>query len=373
MSADTWVSEPVPMFTGAPVVDAFPRLAAIHPCRVVRRSDDPRPARRAPDLTLPEGYDFGGQGCSVGAFLTETETAGLVVYRDGALVHERYDLGMTATTAWPAWSVTKSFVAALVGIAIGAGAIRSVRDPVAVYAPSLAGSAYDGATIEDVLQMSSGARWSENYADPRSEVRRLARARAAGGSLDAFAATLAREHAPGVVNRYNSMDTHVLSMVVRVATGRPLTAYLREALWDPLGMEDDAFWIVDGQGVEWAGAGLLTTLRDRAKLGLAFLAQGGGAIPADWVRQSTRPGAERLAPGRLAPGYPFGYGYHWWLADEAGAYAAIGVYNQYVYVDPARRVVIAKASANRRYGRTYDEAGYRDAEHMAMFRAIAAA
>src|SRR5262249_48899904 len=157
---------------------------------------------------------------------------------DGRQVFETYALGMDATTHWPTWSVVKSFVSALVGMAIADGRIGAVTDQVTAYVPSLAGSAYDGATVEHVLQMCSGARWSENYADPQSEVRRSAQARMAGGSLDAFAASLARDVPPGTAHRYNSTDTHVLGMIVRAATGRTLSAYMRDKLWNPLGMED---------------------------------------------------------------------------------------------------------------------------------------
>ena len=314
---------------------------------------------------------------SVEEFLEQTETVGLLIVRDGLLVHSRYARGVDETTQWPTWSVIKSFVSALVGIALHEGAIQALSDPITRYVPELVGSAYDGVPIAAALQMSSGASWNEDYADPESDVRRAGRARLAGGSLDAFAATLRREYPPGNVHRYNSTDTHVLGMVLRAATKRPLYSYLRAKLWEPLGMEDDGFWAVDGTGVEWAGAGFCATLRDWAKLGAAYLARGmcdgNSVVPAEWVQASTHASAPHVSPGHMSPLSPFGYGYQWWLPDASGAYAAIGIYNQYIYVDPARSTVIVKGSANRNFAASYDEAGYRDQEHMAMFRALAAA
>ena len=143
------------------------------------------------------------------------ETTGLIVVRDDRVAFERYWLGNDATTQSIAWSVSKSFVSALIGIAVGEGAIASVEDPVTRYAPELAGGAYDGVRLKDVLQMSSGARWNEDYSDPNSDIDAYGRVMSGGGSLDAFAAGPVRERPPGTFNRYNSTDTHVLGLVLR--------------------------------------------------------------------------------------------------------------------------------------------------------------
>jgi CubicO group peptidase (beta-lactamase class C family) len=147
---------------------------------------------------------------------------------------------------------------------------------------------------------------------------------------------------------------------------------MHEWLWQPLGAQGKAFMPIDGEGVEWAGAGLICTLRDRARLGLLVADSGafGGTqiVSADWIEAATRPGAPHLMPESSAARL-FGYGYQFWLYE--GACAAIGIYNQYCWVDASRRVVIAKASANRNYGCSFDEAGYRDLEHMALFQTMA--
>jgi len=324
---------------------------------------------------LPSTFAFGGLERSTAGFLAETDTQGLLVLRDGRVVHEVYGPFASASAPWPCWSVTKTFVGALIGIAIERGLIAGLHVAVSDLAPRLAGSGYDGVSLLDVITMSSGTKWSEDYGDPNSETRRHGLELARGRSLDDFTASLPREWSPGALLRYNTCDTNVLGLVLREVTRRPLAEILGEWLWRPLGAESEAFFIVDREGAEWAGAGLLCTLRDRARLGL--LLAGGGAwrehrlLSEAWVRSATSPADEHLTCARSSAA-PFGYGYQCWLHGEA--FTAIGIYNQYVWVDPSRRIVIAKMSANPSFARGsgYSEAGYRDQEHMALFGEIAA-
>ena len=242
-----WITRDTGMFRGGEQVENFRRMSTIYPVRVVRRSSSPSLLPAGPAAPLPEAFEFEGRSLDTARFLAEMETTGLIVIRDGRVEFETYWLGNDASCQTIGWSVTKSFVSALIGIAIDEGAIGAVEDPVTRYAPSLAGSGYDGVRLKDVLQMSSGARWNEDYSDPNSDIADYGRAMN-GGSLDAFAAARVRECAPGTFNRYNSTDTHVLGMVLRRSTGRSLAEYLREKLWEPLGMEADAFWVVDTAG-----------------------------------------------------------------------------------------------------------------------------
>ena len=231
----------------------------------MRRSPRPHRFHRGTEVQLPETYLYDGKRRSSADLLSSTETAGLLVLRGGALRFEQYWLDVARSTQWGLWSITKSWVSALIGVAVAEGAIESVDDPVIRYAPKLTGSAYDGATIRQVLQMSSGARWDEAYSDADSDIREAGRALAAGGSRTEVATTLRREFEPGTYHRYSSIDTHVLGMVLRRATRTPLSEYLRDKLWQPLGAESDAFWLLEGDGHEWAAAGLSATLRDVAK------------------------------------------------------------------------------------------------------------
>ena len=363
------------LFTGVEQYETFNRLAEIFPHHVIRASSSPYTFPRGTAVELPDTYVFHDETRNTQTFLAETDTAALIVLFGGQAVYENYWLTGGPDVHWMSMSVGKSFVSALVGIAVDEGLIDSIEDPVTGYVPSLAGSAYDGVRIKDILQMSSGARWDEDYSDPESDIMRFIYAFGTGASLDEFAATLVREREPGTYNYYNSTDTQALGMLLVAATGRSLAEYAGEKLWEPLGMEQDAYWITDDTGMEMAAGGLQVTAHDYAKLGQLYL-QGGNwrgtqIVPAAWVHDSVTPDAPHVMPGVDAE-YPVGYGYQWWvpMGDE-GEYAAIGVYNQFIYVNPAKQVVIVKLSANSGYGLTDDDTSWREMESIELFRAIA--
>jgi CubicO group peptidase (beta-lactamase class C family) len=355
----------------------FHNMRAFFPTARVRASGSPSALAQGSQVDLPVSFDFRGTRIDTASFLALTDTTGLIIIKDDKIVFERYFRGTDAHTRTVAWSVSKAFASALVGIAVAEGKIHSISDPVTQYAPELAGSAYDGVRIKDVIQMSSGAHWSEDYSDPHSDVVRFGHAVAFGRSLDAFAVTLTREHAPGSYLRYNSMDTQVLGMVLRHATGMSLADYLSTRLWRPVGMQDDAYYLTDRDGVEFAAGGLNATLRDYARLGLLYANYGNWLgvqiVPEEWVRASTTPDAPQLMPGRrVSSAEIWGYGYHWWIPDLRGEYVAVGIFNQFIYVNPRERLVIVKSSANHTYGtgRGYDEAKDRESTHIALFKAI---
>ena len=315
------------------------------------------------------------------AFLEATDTSALLVLQNGKIRLEDYDLTGGRHVQWISWSVAKSFISALVGIAIDEGFIGSVEDPISDYAASLRGSAYDGVAIRHVLQMSSGARWSEDYSDPEADVHRLASVMAGHSTLEAFVSGMVRETKPGTVCQYNSADTQALGVMLTYATGRSVTAYMQEKLYEPLGMEDQGYWLLDNAGMELVLGGLNLTARDFARIGELY--RNGGRhngeqiVPASWVKASIHSDADHLRPGNVMVGghaFPFGYGYQWWIPNgERGEFSAIGVYNQFVFVDPSRDVTIVKLSANRAYGTSPDEATNREAETVAFLRALATA
>jgi CubicO group peptidase (beta-lactamase class C family) len=271
-------------------------------------------------------------------------------------------------------SVGKSFVSALVGIAIDDGLITSVEDPITRYVQKLKGSAYDAVRIKDILQMSSGARWNEDYSDPNSDIMRYGQVWLTGASFDDFTASLVREHEPGTYNYYNSIDTQALGMLLVNTTGKSLAAYAQEKLWHPLGMEADGYWARDNFGMEMAAGGLQVIARDYAKFGQLYLQhgewQGQQIVSRQWVEDSLVADAPHLQAD-LHLEYPVGYGYQWWLPrSEIGEFAAIGVYNQFIWVDPAKQLVIVKLSANSGYGLTADDTSWRELESFEFFRAI---
>jgi CubicO group peptidase (beta-lactamase class C family) len=191
--------------------------------------------------TLPESFILEGEIYDTEAYLAETMTTGLLILHNDKILLERYALGHSAEETHIAWSVSKAFVSALIGIAVGEGHIRDIMQPVTDYVPELTGSGYDGVAIKDVLQMSSGVGFNEDYGDPKSDINRMGRSLALGSSLLEFAATLKRVRPPGTLQHYVSIDTQVLGTVLVRATGQSLSSYTSEKLWKPIGMESRSF------------------------------------------------------------------------------------------------------------------------------------
>jgi CubicO group peptidase (beta-lactamase class C family) len=328
---------------------------------------------------LPVTFEFNQAQMSLKAFLKDSETTGLLVVKNGQIVFEDYWLSHGKDKQHISFSMAKSFVSALFGIAIEDGHIKSIEQKVTDYVPELVGTSYDQVLIKDVLQMSSGVKFNEDYGDFNSDINRFSRAIAFGTSLDEFSASLERERAPGIYNHYVSIDTQVLGMVLTRATKKSLSAYLSEKIWQPMGMEHKAYWLTDDIGMELALGGLNVTMRDYAKMGWLFLNQGRWTdvngevtqvVPEQWVIDSVTPDAPHLMPGKNNPfsSSPFGYGYQWWIPLNAeDEFSAQGIYNQYIYVDPDQHLVIVKNSANYKYN---DKSLQWSDKHYAMFRAI---
>ena len=291
-------------------------------------------------LALPAGAPLEIPGLD--DYMKEQNTAGLVIVQDGKIRVERYGLGFSAAGRWTSFSVAKSFTSTLVGAAIQDGFIKSLDDTVSRYIPDLRGSAYDGVSIRQLLMMTSGVRWNEDYEDPEADVAKFNNAKPTKG-MDAtvsYMRTLPRAHEPGTVWHYNTGETNLIGVLVSSAVGKPLARYLEEKLWHPAGMEAEATWLLGKTGHEIAGCCIQATTRDYARMGLFVLANGnvGGRqiVPADWFAQATVKHQEIGEPGR-------GYGYQWWTYDD-GAVAAQGIFGQGIYIDPARRLVIATNS-----------------------------
>ncbi len=328
---------------------------------------------------LPEHVNLDGKNISISGLLKDSQTTGLLVLKNGQIVFEDYWLGHSENKQHISFSIAKSFVSALVGIAIEEGHIKSIEETVTDYVPELIGSGYDGVRIKDILQMSSGVRFNEDYGDFNSDINRFSRATAFGASLDEFSATLEREREPGMFNHYVSIDTQVIGMLLVRATNTTLTDYLSKKIWQPLGMEFPGYWLADDSGMELALGGLNVALRDYAKLGLLYLNLGqwsdnqgnvNQVIPEHWVLDSVTPDAPHLMPGQDNPmsSSPFGYGYQWWIPDGAeDEFVAQGIYHQYIYIDPDQQLVIVKNSGNHRYN---DKCLKWSEKHYAMFRAI---
>ena len=288
-------------------------------------------------MALPPGKPLVLPG--IDAILAGQRIAGLVILQDGKVRLERYGLGFDANGRWTSFSVAKSFTSTLVGAALQDGAIKSLDDKVSAYIPDLRGSAYDDVTIRQLMMMSSGVRWNEDYEDPAADVAQFNKAKPDPG-VDAtvsYLRKLPRAHPPGTVWHYNTGETNLIGVLVSSATKKPLSAYLQEKIWQPAGMAAAATWLKGATGHEIAGCCLQAATRDYARFGLFVLADGvaGGApvVPPGWFAVATTKQQDIGEPGR-------GYGYQWWTYDD-GAVAAQGIFGQGIFIDRKRRLVIA--------------------------------
>jgi CubicO group peptidase (beta-lactamase class C family) len=307
-------------------MDRLPVLA-----KAARITPSPTP------LALPAGTPLEIPG--VDEYMADQRSAALLIVQDGKVRFERYGLGFSEAGRWTSFSVAKSFTSTLVAAAIQDGAIRSLDDTVSRYIPDLRGSAYDDVTIRQLLTMSSGVRWNEDYEDPNADVAQFNNAKPEPGVdvLVSYMRRLPRAHPPGEVWHYNTGETNLIGVLVSSATGKPLAQYLEEKIWHPAGMESAATWLLGKTGHEVAGCCMQTSTRDLARLGLFVLANGnsGGKqiVPENWFAEAIRKQHDIGEPGR-------GYGFQWWTYDD-GAVAARGIFGQGIFIDPARRLIIA--------------------------------
>ena len=340
----------------------------------IKASDTPYIFETA-EFELPESFkNSEGLELNMQDELTYYNTDGLIILKDGVMLYEDYWNGNDISSQHISWSVAKSFLSALVGIALNEGLIESINDPITKYLDDFYGTGYEGVSIKDLLQMSSGVRFNEDYGDPESDINKFGEAVALGTPFRKFAKTLEREREPGTYNHYVSINSEMLGMLIMEVTGKTLEDYLYEKIWSQIGMESDAYYITDSVGNAMALGGLNATLRDYAKFGQLYLNkgmwEGKQIVPSEWVEASYFLDAPHVQPmaGELSAN-TWGYGYQWWVPGfPATDYTAAGVYNQYIYIDPVSNVVIAKTSSNYRF--TSERQKSKDA-HIAMFRAIA--
>lgn len=340
------------------IEDTFITMDQYFDYKIIEKSPEPFVFPRTENINLPESFTYDGTSFNTLDFLDSSYTQGFLVIQDDTIIYENYWRGQKEDTRHISWSMAKSVISALLGIAQEEGYMGSVAKTVDEYLPELKGSGYEGVRVKDVLQMSSGVRFNEDYGDPKSDINRWFKAFALGSSQDAFAKTMVNERPPGTYNHYVSINTHVLGMILVRTTGKSIAEYLKEKLWDPLGAEYDAYWLKDEKDMEMALGGLNATLRDYAKLGQLFLHegnwQGEQIVPASWVKESTTMDAEHLLPDSKNSAHPnTGYGYQWWIPKgNDGEFWARGVFNQYIYINPTTRTVIVKNSANQNF---YDQ------------------
>ena len=324
---------------------------------------------------LPDTFHRGDTTVNTRDYLDYTLTDALLILKDDTIRFEYYANGFGADDHHISWSMSKSVISALFGIAIADGKIKSIDQTVTDYLPEFAGTGYDHVRIKDVLQMSSGVGFNEDYGDFNSDINVMGRYFALGMPMADFAKRLKRQWEPGTHNHYVSIDTQVLGMILTKATGQPITEYMHDKLWSKIGAESDAYWIVDNSGMEFALGGLNVTARDYAKIGQLFLDsgrwRGTQVVPKEWIIASITPDSPHVMPGqRSSADRKDGYGFQWWIPfggeDE---FNAQGIYGQFIYIDPDKDMVIVKLSSN--YHFKDDKTGFFHDLEIGLYREIA--
>ena len=308
---------------------ALDRLPLLAKANVVPASGTPSPLPMGAPLKLSSDLD---------AYLAGQRSAALLVVHDGKLRMERYGLGFDGDGRWTSFSVAKSFTSTLVGAALKDGFIKSLDDKVSLYIPELKGSAYDEVSVRQLLTMTSGVKWNEDYDDPNSDVAKFNNHKPEAGTeaLVSYMRQLPREVPAGTRWLYSTGETNLVGMLVQKATQKPLASYLAEKVWGPAGMEQQATWLLSKTGQEIGGCCVQASPRDYARMGQFILngakVNGQSIVPEDWLAQATTKRADIGTPGR-------GYGYQWWTYDD-GSFTARGIFGQGIFIDPKRKLVI---------------------------------
>ena len=310
---------------------------------------------------LPKGAPL-DVGIDVDAYMKDQRNAGLVIIQDGKIRLEKYGLDFSGDGRWTSFSVAKSFTSTLVGAAIKDGYIKNIDDKVSDYIPDLKGSVYDDVTIKQLLTMTSGVKWNEDYADPKSDVA-LFNAHKAETGVDvtvSYMRKLKREVPPGTKWVYKTGETNLIGVLVSSATKKNLSDYLAEKIWRPFGMEQDASWLLGSTGHEISGCCVQASTRDFARFGLFMLgggmAEGKSVLPEGWIAAAT---TKRADIGDAE----FGYGYQWWTRND-GSYAARGIFGQGIFIDPKRKLIIA---SNSNWPKATDSQGGDQAKKSVLF------
>ncbi len=310
---------------------------------------------------MPKGAPL-DVGIDVDAYMKHQRTAGLVIIQDGKIRLEKYGLGFSGDGKWTSFSVAKSFSSTLVGAAIKDGYIKSIDDKVSAYIPDLKGSVYDDVSIQQLLTMTSGVKWNEDYGDPKSDVA-LFNAHKAEPGVDvtvSYMRKLPREAPAGTKWVYKTGETNLIGVLVSSATKKTLSAYLSEKIWRPFGMEQDASWLLGATGHEISGCCIQASTRDYARMGLFMLgggvAGGNAVLPDGWIAAATTKQADI---GEVENGY----GYQWWTVND-GSYAAQGIFGQGIFIDPKRKLIIA---SNSNWPQATDRQGGDQAQKRGIF------
>ncbi|REC48640.1 serine hydrolase domain-containing protein [Chryseobacterium pennipullorum] len=344
------------------------------------QSDSPFILPTGQNINLPKTFNYKGKNYDISEEIKDRDYTSLLVIKDGKIVFEEYYKGNKKNVPVIFFSCTKSITSLLIGISLDKGYIKDLNDPISKYVPELKGSVYSEVPIQDVLNMSSGIEWSEDMADFNSGVAKLSDSYGKGkADLIKFILSLKRAHPSGTFNKYASVETQILGMVIEGATKKPYIDFFKENLWNRIFPESTAYLSTNGDGVAMAYGGLMTTPRDYAKAVLLMINKGKNSknqqiLSEEWIKQSITisPKDTHLLPGiRKNSDTNMGYKNQWWIPENRidNEFTAIGVYGQFAYVNPKENIIIISNGADKRYA---DDIDIADGRKIALIRAVAA-
>lgn len=331
-------------------ISTFRNIDRLFPSRIVPRGELVRSLPHSDVPLLDLHFRSEDREYDLYDYVSRNRVAGLLILKNGNIVLEKYEFDNTEESRWMSMSVAKSISSTLVGMAIVDGKIGGIDDQLTSYLPELSRSSYDGVSIKHLLQMTSGVKWDETPTDPNSDRGRMLDMQIAQkpGAIMRYMATLPRIAEPGTAWNYSTGETHVVGALLRAATGQTVASYLSDKIWARIGMEADAtWWLESPEGLEVAGSGISATLRDYGRFGLFVMndgiIDGEACLPKGWVQEAGSP--------REIGGEQVQYGFMWWPvpasdgSEDSGAFSAAGLFGQFIYINPAEKIVIVVWSA----------------------------
>ncbi len=344
----------------------FQHTPEIQPTKKISAGGDVFQFSKENNVTLAEGFSYEDVYYPTADFIKNTKTTAMIVIKEDVIKYENYFMGGDENTLFSSNSMGKSFVSALMGIAVAEGHVNSVEDPLGKYIPEFVGTALETIPIRACLRMASGINFNED-----TDMNGFSMKTLMGTPAMKVIAKYGVQEAPYTYRRYQSINTEILGKIITNATGRSLAEYMEEKLWKKIAPARDAYWTLSN-GTELAMGGLSVSLRDYARFARLYLNEGSyngeQILPKEWVQDSLDISADYSKPGANYDAYnAIGYGYQWWVPEgNAGEFMAIGVYGQWIYVNPTNRVIIVKTSADP----NFMEKGY-ELRHVEFLRAVA--
>jgi CubicO group peptidase (beta-lactamase class C family) len=296
--------------------------------------------KTTPNGKAPKSVNYTGTEIAFDDYLAQSQTVAFLIIKNDTIQYEKYFNGYNEESVVASFSMAKSVTSILIGCAIDDGLIKSVDEPIINYIPELKDKDLDNVTIKHLLQMTSGIKFNESYVNPFGDAATFYY----GTNLMGAIKRRKPETAPGTQFSYSSGDTQLLGLVLeRALKDKPVTQYLQEKLWKPLGMEYDATWSLDKKdGLEKTFCCLNARARDFSKIGRLYLNKGNWngtqIVSQKWVEESTK---ADVSDG--GAGY---YKYQWWLSEPDGAFTAKGILGQFIYVNPEKNLIIVRLGKN---------------------------